>query len=267
MDRSWINVNRISDVYEKGVEDFLEFAKRNTAAINGRYYCPSVKCVNLKRLDIELIREHVLCDGFLKNYTTWTWHGEVLDLPYASEQNQCEHSNLYSKDCMDDMIRDIGGESVHQAHMFDSLKDDSLTQLYPGYSSFTRLSAVLHLFNMKARNGWTYRSFTELLEFLHEILPQDNTLSTSHYEAKKILCPIGLEYRKIHACPNDCILYRKEFEGLHKCPRCGVSRYKVKDDDKDEDDMKKGPSAKVLWYLPIIPRLKCFLPMLTMQRT
>jgi len=27
MDRSWINASRISDVYEKGVEDFLEFAK------------------------------------------------------------------------------------------------------------------------------------------------------------------------------------------------------------------------------------------------
>jgi len=51
-------------------------------------------------------------------------------------------------------------------------------------------------------------------------------------------------------------LYRKEFEGLHKCPRCGVSRYKVKDnDDDDDDDMKKGPPAKVLWYLPIIPQL------------
>jgi len=111
---------------------------------------------------------------------------------------------------------------------------------------------------MKARNGWTDRSFTELLEFLHEILLQGNTLSTSHYEAKKILCPMGLEYRKIHACPNDCILYRKEFEGLHKCPRCGISRYKVKDDDGNEDDMKKGPPTKVLWYLPIIPRLKRF---------
>jgi len=32
------------------------------------------------------------------------------------------------------------------------------------------------------------------LKFLHEILPQDNTLSTSHYEAKKILRPMGLEY-------------------------------------------------------------------------
>jgi len=105
---------------------------------------------------------------------------------------------------------------------------------------------------MKAKNEWTDRSFTELLEFLHEILPQGNTLSTSHYEAKKILCPMGLEYWKIHACPNDCILYRKEFKRLHKCLRCGVSRYKVKDDDGDEDDMKKGPPTKVLWYLPKI---------------
>jgi len=50
MDQSWINVSRISDVYEKGVEDFLEFAKWNGAAINERYYCSCVKCVNLKRL-------------------------------------------------------------------------------------------------------------------------------------------------------------------------------------------------------------------------
>ena len=68
-------------MYEKGVEYFLEFAKRNRATISERYYC---LCVNLKRLDIEFIREYVLCDGFSKNYTMWTWHGEVLDLPYAS---------------------------------------------------------------------------------------------------------------------------------------------------------------------------------------
>jgi len=65
-----------------------------------------------------VIREHALSDSFLKNYTTWTWHGEVVDLPYTSEQDQCEHSTLYSEDCMNDMIRDIGGESVHQAQLF-----------------------------------------------------------------------------------------------------------------------------------------------------
>ena len=72
--------------------------------------------------------------------------------------------------------------------MYDSLKDNSRIESYPGLSSFSRFSAVLRLFNMKARNGWIGRSFTDLLEFLHEILPQGNTLPTSHYEAKKILC-------------------------------------------------------------------------------
>jgi len=154
---------------------------------------------------------------------------------------------------MEDMIRDIGEDSFHQAHVYDSLKDDSVTELYLGCSTFSRLSTVLQLFNIKVRNGWTNKSFTELLELFHQILLEGNTLPTSHYEAKKILCPMGMEYRKIHDCPSDCILYKKEFEGLHKCPRCGVSRYKVKDNDGDDDDMNKGPPAKVLWYLPIIP--------------
>ena len=46
---------------------------------------------------------------------------------------------------------------------------------------------------------------------------------------------------------------------MDKCLRCGVSRYKVKDDDECNNDksIKKGPSSKVLWYLLIIPRFKC----------
>ena len=48
------------------------------------------------------------------------------------------------------------------------------------------------------------------------MLPEDSTLSKNHYEAKKILCIVGMEYQKIHACPNDCILYRNEFAEMHK---------------------------------------------------
>ena len=70
---------------------------------------------------------------------------------------------------------------------------------------------------------------------------------------------IGMEYQKIHACPNDCILYKNEFEEMHNYPKHGVSRYKVKDDDKcsSDESTKKGPLAKVLWYLPVILRFKC----------
>ena len=68
----------------------------------------------------------------------------------------------------------------------------------------------------------------------------------------------GYVYQKIHACPNDCIVYRHEFKELQKCPRCGVSWYKVKDDDEcsSDENTKKGSPAKFLCYLPIIPRFK-----------
>jgi len=67
---------------------------------------------------------------------------------------------------------------------------------------------------------------------------------------------MGMEYQKMHACLNDGILYRKEFESLHKCPRCVVSQYKMKDNDSEKDYVRKGHPAKVLWYLPIIPQFK-----------
>ena len=82
--------------------------------------------------------------------------------------------------------------------------------------------------NLKARFGWSDKSFTELLLLLRNMLPKDNTLSKNHYEAKKILCPMGMEYQKIHACPNNCILYKNQFAEMHNCPTYGVSRYKVK---------------------------------------
>ena len=61
--------------------------------------------------------------------------------------------------------------------------------------------------------------------------------------------------KKIHGCTNDCILYRYEFEEMHKFPKCGVSR----DDDKcsNDESTKNGAPTKVSWYLPIISRFKC----------
>ena len=104
---------------------------------------------------------------------------------------------------------------------------------------------MLKLFNLKARHGWTDKSFTELLELLKDMLPEGNTLPDRNYDAKKILCPMGMEYKKIHACPNDCILYRKEYESLHECPVYGISHYKAKDFDNMNDVRTEGPPAKV----------------------
>ena len=94
---------------------------------------------------------------------------------------------------------------------------------------------------------------------MKNMLPKDNVLPASTYEAKKVVCPLGLEVLEIHACPNDCILYRDEYENLTECPVCTALRYKIRADDpgdvEGEPPQKRVP-AKVMWYAPIIPRLK-----------
>ena len=152
------------------------------------------------------------------------WHGEVLDKPMTSRGTN--YVDDWMNDHLEDMVRDFGEENFGKVHLYDSFKSDSEEELYPGCTNFTRLLTTLKLFSLKARHGWTDTSFTELLELLKEMLPENNTLPIRNYEAKKVLCPMGLEYQKIHACPNDCVLYKDEFASLKACPTYGLSQFK-----------------------------------------
>jgi len=158
------------------------------------------------------MREHLLCDGFLRSYKTWTWHGKLLNLPRVSVTEEYVGSTMddavhddVNDDRLEDMICDVEAESFAKEHGYGSMSSDVETPLYLGSTNFRRLSAVLRLMNLKAINGWTDKSFTKLLQLLKDMLLEGNTLPNRNYEAKKILCPIGMEYKKIHACPNDCI--------------------------------------------------------------
>ncbi|XP_074352503.1 uncharacterized protein LOC141691636 [Apium graveolens] len=62
--------------------------------------------------------------------------------------------------------------------------------------------------------------------------------------------------KKIHACPNDCVLFRNEYEHLETCPKCGASKYKCLKNNSSANGIKR-PPVKVLRYLPIVERFKC----------
>ena len=150
---------------------------------------------------------------------------------------------------------------------------------------FTQLRAMLELLKLKANHGWFDNSFSELLSLLAKLLPKPNTLPTSTYRAKKLICPMSLGVNKIHACPNHCILYLEENKFKTMCPECGISHFKrsynhvyvdtmkkktkrkkniapigpesLEDDTSDKEDEKKRKiPALVMWYLPVIDRLK-----------
>ena len=199
----------ISDECEKEVEDFLQFAQQNAPELGGKYFYPCVTCLNGRRQSLNDIKSHVICDGFCPTYTNWIWHGE---LPHMSITPHTKLVLLQTTNRMEDMICDLGQKGFWHAHApyYEKFQTDSKKPLYLGCTTFTWLSAIASV-NLKARFGWSDKSFTGLLVLLKNMLPNDNILPKSHYEAKKILCPVGMEYEKIHTCHNNRILYRNEF--------------------------------------------------------
>ncbi|KAL4563368.1 hypothetical protein LXL04_027409 [Taraxacum kok-saghyz] len=266
---------RMSKPYLNGVENFISVAEANRVNNGSRSIsCPCNNCKNfLSFIDTGEIEYHLLHDGFVPNYTCWSRHGESLLDCSTSSNNLHSNENTFNNDSylddddhhsnecndnfnemFDDMETNMGADEQEKLHR---LFDEAETPLYKG-SRFMKLDVVLKLLNLKLKHGWSDKSFTSLLELLHDLFPEDNGLPISTYQAKKLMCPMGLEVERIHACPNNCMLFRKEFENKHNCVSCGASRYKRKkdSDEVDDDVTKNGPPAKMLWYLPIIPRLK-----------
>ena len=104
---------------------------------------------------------------------------------------------------------------------------DSQTPLYLGCDEEdTRLSFALEMLRLKAASNSTDASLDLQLKYLCKVMPKDNKLPQSCDEAKKIVCPLGLDVKRYHACINDCIIYCKEYENLIKFPRCQASRFK-----------------------------------------
>nr|AAT85151.1 putative polyprotein [Oryza sativa Japonica Group] len=282
MDRQWMYADRRSKEFIDGVHYFLRVAEANRQ--RGFICCPCNKCKNQKEYSASrTIYFHLFESGFMPSYNCWTSHGEqgvemeedeveddnIPDFAQYDgfEENQTGEEEIAAdgNDIADDlgqMLQDAREdcESEKEAHKLDKMLEDHRTSLYPGCEQgHKKLDTTLEFLQWKAKNGVSAKAFGDLLKLVKNILPGGNKLPETTYEAK-IVCPLGLEVHKIHACPNDCILYRgEEYENLEACPVCKALRYKIRRDDPGEVDgqlTKKRIPAKVMWYFPIIPRLR-----------
>nr|CAD40281.2 OSJNBb0062H02.14 [Oryza sativa Japonica Group] len=281
IDRSWMyakNLKRHSTEYRNGVINFMNAAEEDRKRRNSDYMCcPCVDCKNENMFDsAEDVHGYLVQRGFMKGYTCWVKHGEqesgsgvAADRSGAHNQEDEDEHDMFipsplggemvdvDHDLLQDKLRDVEdpAQNERDGMKFSRLVSDSETPLYAGCKAkHTKLSVTLDLMKLKASSGWTDKSFTNLLGILKAMLPVENTLPTTTYEAKQVLCPLGLEVRRIHACPNDCILYHKQYADLDACPVCKASRYKRKKSADEGNKSKRGGPAKVVWYLPIIDR-------------
>lgn len=143
-----------------------------------------------------------------------------------------------------------------EQNMFATFLKEANTKLYHGCDKFSKLSFIVSLYHQKCIHGWTQESFTALLGLLSDALPQEAELPKNCYEAKKIIRGLGLDYKKIHACPKDCMLFRGDRASQESCHICGTSRWKTDKNGSPVESKGKKKPAKVLRYFPLITRLQ-----------
>ncbi|GJS29930.1 reverse transcriptase domain-containing protein [Tanacetum coccineum] len=89
--------------------------------------------------------------------------------------------------------------------------------------------------------------------FFQNVFPTSKgyKIPPSYYAIQKTFKMIGLGYESIHACVNNCFLFRGEDnKDKQFCLMCNMSRW------KDSNTPGKKVPKKVLHYFPIIPRLQ-----------
>ncbi|XP_074347400.1 uncharacterized protein LOC141686254 [Apium graveolens] len=82
---------------------------------------------------------------------------------------------------------------------------------------------MIKLYHSKCVHGIIESAFGELLSLMKDVFPNAH-LPLSFNAAKSVIRDLGLDYQKIHACQNSCMLYWAENKDKDVCDTCGVSR-------------------------------------------
>ena len=228
-------------------------------------FCPCLHCRNVCHQSTQTVVEHLVIRGMDQKYKRaqrWSKHGDISEKTTTVDTSEYEAYDLIRTTFMAsegnqtsqqpnlDQFEDSDNEGEAE---FRKKLEDAETPLYSTCVNYTKVSAIMGLYRIKVKSGMSENYFDQLLTLVHEMLPRDNVLPKSTNEMKKFLKIFGFGYDVIHACKNDCILYRKQYADLVSCPRCTEPRWER---DKHSGEEKKGIPAKVLRYFPIKDRFR-----------
>ena len=212
--------------------------------------------------------EHLICDGFDKRYDKWIFHGEggssKVDKGKANMHDNLDEllkdTFMMPKCDFDDIMDEDEEFDVEMVRIYNLVRD-ACQEAYPGCKKFSKLSIIVCLLHIKKLYGWSDVSFSALLLLLKELLPKNSSLLVTFQDCKYLIKELGCSYEKIHACPNDYILFWKEHENEDTCPKCDASRYKeivcLNLKKKVSCKVVSAPvPAKVLRYFPLKSGIK-----------
>ncbi|RVW84608.1 hypothetical protein CK203_048116 [Vitis vinifera] len=154
------------------------------------------------------------------SYHTWYWHGDAAPSGPPTSRAEWHHTVEFNDvDSTIEMVQVAYDDCKNDPKLFETLLEDAQKPLHPGCRNFTKLSALVKLYNLKARYGWSDKSFSELLSILGDMLPLNNEL------------PLSIN----------------ELKDATSCPTCGTSRWKLDGTEREFDGKMRHPSDSPSW--------------------
>nr|GEX71569.1 hypothetical protein [Tanacetum cinerariifolium] len=226
--RSEFTGERHEKAFYTGLTKFVDDCKPLVNSVRN-IKCPCKSCRTVLWVSIENLPKHITRYGWDPSYKTWVHHGEP-DLPPPPP-----------------VI-----DNIRQPRMSDmvALLNDLI---YIPLNNEQKMSQLKEILVRQVKGKLTDSIFNEMLEFFQHVFPtmKGYKLPSSYYAIKKTFKTIGLGYESIHACVNDCFLFRGDNnKDVHLCPVCKTSRW------KDSNTPGNKVPKKVLCYFSIIPRLQ-----------
>jgi hypothetical protein len=98
-------------------------------------------------------------------------------------------------------------QSNEHAKAFFKLLKDAEKELYPGCKEATKISFIVRLFQIKCMFGLSNSALEAILHLFSLILPKGHCIPDTLGKVQKVVHDLGLNYQKIDACVNDCVLF------------------------------------------------------------
>ncbi|XP_004296227.1 PREDICTED: uncharacterized protein LOC101306419 [Fragaria vesca subsp. vesca] len=282
-DRSWMQLHRGHPRYMRGIFELFKFVRGKTSPGQLFHICPCGKCRNrsANSVTFEDMYVHLSQYGICPSYTTWTWHSEVsehmptfVDIQAQRNQDKSSSSANFGDPSVMNFLNDAfpstsaydgsvpqdnSNTTFPDVSQVDSSDYDSYnkvmrqeqTPLYPG-SEHIVLETVMKQMSIKKKRNKTVACFNDDIALLNELLLADNNCPENYDKVKSILSEFGLEYIKIDACVNNCIMYYKDYKDTFECPHCYEPRYEPHARSTQTDPIPR----KVFRYFPLGPRLQ-----------
>ncbi|GLT34232.1 hypothetical protein SLA2020_087580 [Shorea laevis] len=214
-DHSWIDCRVddsgfVTNEFKEGVQFFVRFAFSRPKA-KSEIKCPCSKCKCRKWGNPEVVSVHLCKQGFMNNYYTLYVHGETSSNMVRNFEG--ESSNVeFVRNEFEYNEEPMAEEPNSKAREFYDLLHVAEVHIGAEGQDVTVLSWMAEMVNMKTLYNMSAANWEMALSLSRKLLSLEDQekVPKDFYNAKKMINVLGLGYKKIDICVNDCFLYYDE---------------------------------------------------------